>query len=118
MATIQEHEVRENTEFDEAKVLQLLEKEAGKFKESSEAFAKAGREDQAAHMKACSELIQGLLPAKLEADAYPALVDDAVAATGASSMRDMGGVMAFLKKEHGAALDMKIASAAVKAKLG
>jgi len=57
LATIQENETRENAEFDEAKVLQLLEKEAGKFKESSEAYAKAGREEQAAHMKTCSELI-------------------------------------------------------------
>jgi len=53
----------------------------------------------------------------LDAEAYPALVEAAVEATGASSMREMGAVMAFLKKEHGSALDMKIASAAVKAKL-
>ena len=46
------------------------------------------------------------------------MVAKAIAETGASSMKEMGLVMAALKKEHGTALDMKIASAQVKAALG
>jgi uncharacterized protein len=118
LAAIQESEVRENKEFDEAKQIQVVEKEAGKFVESSESFAKAGRDEKAAELKQCADLLTALLPTKLDESAYPELVAKAISATGASNVRDMGQVMAALKQEHGAALDMKIASAQVKAALG
>ncbi|MBC2608171.1 GatB/YqeY domain-containing protein [Pelagicoccus albus] len=118
LAAIQEGEVRANEDFSEAKATAVVEKEAGKFSESAAAFAKVGREDKAKEIEACAELLRDLLPAKLEADAYPKLVADAVESTGATSMRDMGAVMAKLKADHGTALDMKIASAEVKKVLG
>jgi hypothetical protein len=114
LAAIQEGEVRANTDYDEAKILSVVEKEAGKFTESAEAFEKAGRPEEVVKLRKCAELLRALLPAKLEASAYPLLVSDAIAATGASSMRDMGKVMGKLKGDIGAALDMKIASAEVK----
>ena len=117
LAAIQESEVRENKEFDEARQIQVVEKEAGKFAESSDAFAKAGRADKSDELKRCAGLLQALLPAKLDPSAYPELVAKAIAAAGASSMRDMGRVMAALKSEHGAALDMKIVSQEVKSAL-
>ncbi|MBK1878119.1 GatB/YqeY domain-containing protein [Pelagicoccus mobilis] len=118
LAAIQEGEVRANEDFAEAKVLAVVEKEAGKFAESAAAFAKVGRDDKADEIAACADLLKALLPAKLEADQYPQLVADAVEATGASSMRDMGAVMAKLKSDNGPALDMKLASAEVKKVLG
>ncbi|EDY80568.1 hypothetical protein VDG1235_182 [Verrucomicrobiia bacterium DG1235] len=118
LAAIQEGEVRANEDFNEAKVISVIEKEAGKFAESAAAFEKAGRADKVADIAKCSELLKELLPAKLEVDAYPKLVADAVEATGASSMRDMGAVMAKLKAEVGPALDMKLASTEVKKVLG
>ncbi len=118
LAAIQEGEVRANEDFSEAKVLSVVEKEAGKFAESAAAFEKAGREDKAAEIAQRADLLEALLPAKLEADAYPKLIADAVEATGASSMRDMGAVMAKLKADIGSALDMKLASAEVKKVLG
>lgn len=118
VAAIQEGEVRANMDFDEAKVIAVVEKEAGKFAESAEAFEKAGRADEVTRLSKCAELLKELLPAKLDAAAYSELVAGAIAATGASSMRDMGQVMGKLKGEHGAALDMKIASAEVKKALG
>lgn len=118
LAAIQESEVRENQEFEEAKQIQVVEKEAGKFVESSESFTKAGRDDKAAELGRCADLLKALLPSKLDESAYPDLVAQAIEATGASSMREMGQVMAALKAEHGAALDMKLASRQVKAALG
>lgn len=118
LAAIQEGEVRANEDFSEAKILSVVEKEAGKFAESAAAFAKADREDKADEISERAELLQALLPAKLEADAYPKLVADAVEAVGASSMRDMGAVMSKLKAEAGPSLDMKLASAEVKKVLG
>ena len=117
LAAIQEGEVRANKDFDEAQQIQVVQKEAGKFKESAEAFAKASRDDKAGALNQCVELLTALLPAKLEESAYPELVAKAIEATVASSMKEMGIVMGQLKKEHGAALDMKIASAQVKAAL-
>lgn len=114
LAAIQEGEVRANTDFDEAKIIAVVEKEAGKFNESADAFEKAGRDDKAEAIRKCAELLEELLPAKLDEGAYPKIVSDAIAAAGASSMREMGAVMAMLKNEHGAALDMKLASAEVK----
>lgn len=118
LAAIQEGEVRANADFDDAKMLSVVEKEAGKFAESAEAFAKAGRDEKVAELRRCSELLQDLLPKKLEAASYPKIVGDAIAATGATTMRDMGAVMAKLKAEFGPALDMKLASAEVKNALG
>lgn len=117
LAAIQEGEVRENKDFDDAKVLSVVEKEAGKFRESADAFAKAGRAEQATEIGKCADFIEALLPTKLEESAYPELVAKAIAAVGAAEMRDMGKVMGHLKKEVGSALDMKIASAQVKAAL-
>jgi len=118
LAAIQEGEVRANEDFSSAKQLAVVEKESGKFAESAEAFLKAGRSEKAAELRSCSDLLKGLLPKKLDPEAYPKLVADAVEATGASSMRDMGAVMANLKSGHGAALDMRLASAEVKKVLG
>ena len=118
LAAIQEGELRENTEYDEVKQLAVLEKEAGKFTESSQSFDQAGRPEKANHLQRCADLLKALLPAKLEVEAYSDLVGNAIEATGATTMRDMGRVMAALKREHGAALDMKIASQRVKAALG
>ena len=117
VAAIQESEVRENKDFDEAKQMAIVEKEVAKFSESSESFAKAGRLEKADELKECANVLASLLPEKLNADAYPALVREAIEQTGASSLKEMGQVMAILKQKHGAALDMKLASQQVKAAL-
>ena len=118
LAAIQEGEVRANQDFDEAKMVAVVEKEAGKFKESAEAFSKAGRHEQAKELQECADLLSALLPPKLEEEVYPKLVSQAIASTDATSMKEMGLVMAALKKEYGSALDMRLASAAVKEALG
>ena len=117
LAAIQEGEVRANKDFDEAGQIQVVQKEAGKFKESADSFAKAGRDEKADELNQCVALLTALLPARLDESAYPELIAKAIEATGASSMKEMGQVMGHLKKEHGAALDMKLASAQVKAAL-
>ena len=100
VAAIQENEVRENRDFDEAKQIQVVEKEAGKFIESSDSFAKAGRDEKAAELKQCADLLVALLPAKLDEAAYPDLVAKAIEATGATGMKEMGQVMGILKSRH------------------
>jgi len=74
-------------------VLRVLTREAGKRREAAEAFSAAGRSDQAAAERAEGDVLAGYLPAQLSDDELAALVDAAIAETGASGMASMGQVM-------------------------
>jgi uncharacterized protein YqeY len=65
-------------------------------RESVEAFEKGGRAELAAREQSEIELLQGYLPQALTEDEVGALIDEAVAATGATSARDLGKVMGWL----------------------
>ena len=73
--------------------LQLLATQAKRRSESIEAYGKGGREDLVTSEREELEVIQGYLPEPLTADQVRELVAEAIAATGASGMRDMGKVM-------------------------
>ena len=77
-------------------VLRVLTREARKRREAAEAFSAAGRGDQAAAERAEGEVLAGYLPAQLGDDELAALVDGAIAESGASSMAGMGSVMKLL----------------------
>lgn len=81
-------------------------------------FRQGGREDLALKEEAEIAVITKFLPAQMDAAAVAAAVDAAITETGASSIREMGRVMAALKARHGAVLDMAAAGAVVKARLG
>jgi hypothetical protein len=74
-------------------VLKVLTREARKRREAAEAFSAAGRSDQAAAERAEGDVLAGYLPAQLSDDELAALVDAAMAETGASGMAAMGQVM-------------------------
>jgi hypothetical protein len=74
-------------------IVKVLTREAKKRREAAEAFSAAGRADQAAAERAEGEVLAGYLPAQLGDDELAALVDAAIAATGASGMAGMGQVM-------------------------
>ena len=74
-------------------IVRVLTREARKRKEAAEAFSAAGRDDQAAAERAEGEILAGYLPAQLSDDELAALVDAAIAETGASGMASMGLVM-------------------------
>jgi uncharacterized protein YqeY len=74
-------------------VLKVLTREARKRREAAEAFIAAGRSDQAAAERAEGDVLAGYLPAQLSDDELAALVDAAIAETGASGMAAMGQVM-------------------------
>ena len=80
-------------------------------------YRQGGREELAAKEEAEIAVISEFLPQTLEGEALEAAIKEAVAATGAASAKDMGKVIGALKAKHGAALDMAVASAAVKAAL-
>ncbi len=74
-------------------VMKVLTREAKKRREAAEAFGAAGRDAQAAAERAEGEVLAGYLPVQLSDEELSALVDEAIADTGASGMAGMGQVM-------------------------
>jgi len=80
-------------ELTDDEVVKVLTREARKRREAAEAFSAAGRSDQAAAERAEGDVLAGYLPAQLSDDELAALVDAAIAETGASGMAGLGQVM-------------------------
>jgi uncharacterized protein len=74
-------------------IVKVLTREARKRREAAEAFSAAGRGDQAAAERAEGDVLAGYLPAQLSDQELAALVDAAIAETGAVGMASMGQVM-------------------------
>ncbi len=91
--TAEEVSGAEARELSDDEVQAVLRREAKKRREAAEAFAAAGREQQAARERAEGEVLAGYLPAQLEDADLAAIVADVVTTTGASGMKDMGRVM-------------------------
>ena len=89
-------EKRERRELGDEDVVVILTREVKTRRESVEAFRKGGREDLAAKEEAEIAILTDYLPEQLDDAAIEALVGQAVAATGASSARDLGKVMGWL----------------------
>ncbi len=86
-------------------------------RESIEQFAKGDREDLVAIERAEIEVLDTYLPEPLSADELAALVDEAIQATGAEGIRDMGKVMGQIKAKASGRADMGAVSAIVKERL-
>ena len=103
------------TDDEVLKVLNTLVKQR---KDSYEQFANSGRDELAAKEKAELEVLEEYMPQNATEDEIGKAVDEAIGETGASSMRDMGAVMAAVKEKlAGKTVDGKIASEIVKKKL-
>lgn len=115
MAAIKQREVDERIELDDTQVLAVLDKMVKQRRDSIEQYNKAAREELAAKEQAEVDIIQEYMPAELSDEELDKLVQDAVAAAGASSMQDMGKVMAQLKPKVQGRADMGKVSQKVKA---
>jgi len=89
-------EKRDHRELGDDDIAAILTREVKTRRESIEAFRKGGREDLAAKEEAEIAILAEYLPEQLDDAAMTALVDEAIAATGASNARDMGKVMGWL----------------------
>lgn len=103
---------------DEAGIIAMLRGMAKSRAESVTMYRQGGREELAAKEEAEIAVIESFLPQQLDDAAMAAAVDAAVAETGATSIKEMGKVMAALKGKHAAVLDMAKAGPMVKARLG
>ena len=117
LAAIKQREVDERIELDDVQTLAVLEKMLKQRRDSVSQYAAAGREDLADVERAEMVVIEAYLPAQLDSAELDALIAAAIAATGASSPRDMGKVMAAVKEQAAGRADMAQVSARIKAKL-
>ncbi len=120
-AKIKDRDIEERTSSkptpDDELVVSVLQKMAKQRRESIEMYVIGGRDELAAVERAELAVIEEFLPQMLsEADTIAA-IEAIKAETGASTIKDMGTVMAELKARHGAVLDGKLASGLVKAAL-
>jgi uncharacterized protein YqeY len=99
-------------------VLSVLEKMIKQRKESVVQFQAGNRPDLVEKESAEITLLQGYLPSPLSDTEIDALIQDAIAATGAASIKDMGKVMAVIKGKAQGRADMAAVGAKIKAKLG
>lgn len=118
MAAYKQREIDEQIELDDAGIVGVLQKMTKQRRDSIEQYRAAGREDLADQERYELEIIATYLPEALDDSAVAAAIDAAVAELGATSMRDMGKVMALLKSRLEGRADMAAVSATVKARLG
>jgi hypothetical protein len=97
--------------------LQVLQRERKRRVESERAFREAGRVEQADRESAELAVLEALLPEPLSEDELEAIVDDAIAETGATSLRDLGRVMADVMPQVAGRVDGSVVSQLVREKL-
>ena len=103
---------------DDVLVTEVLQKMIKQRRESITLYEQGGRQELADAEKAEVAVIEQFLPTQMSEEETNAAIDAIIAETGASSVKDMGRVMAALKERHAAQLDMSKASGLVKARLG
>jgi uncharacterized protein YqeY len=110
-------EVDERIELDDARVLTVLDKMNKQRRDSLKQFEAAGREDLAEQERFELTVIADFLPTALTEDEINDLITQAIAATGAESMKDMGKVMGILKPQLQGRADVGAVSGLIKKKL-
>jgi hypothetical protein len=117
-AAIKQREVDERITLDDTQVLSVLEKMIKQRKESLVQFQAGNRQDLVEKESAEITLLQSYLPSQLSDAELDALISEAIKATGAASIKDMGKVMGIIKGKAQGRADMAAVGAKIKAKLG
>jgi hypothetical protein len=102
---------------DDQLVIEVLQKMMKKRRESADIYRKNGREDRAGIEESEIRVIEGFLPKQLSDSEAETKIREIIGETGASSMKDMGRVMALVKERLGASIEPARASGMVKAAL-
>lgn len=117
-AAIKQREIDERIVLDDAQVVAVVEKLIKQRREAATQYEAGNRPDLAAKELAEIVLLQAYLPEPLSEAELDALIEGALAETGAASIKDMGRIMAALKPVIQGRADMAIVSARVKGRLG
>ena len=117
-SAIKQREVDERITLDDTQVLSVLEKMIKQRKESVAQFQAGNRPDLVEKETGEITLLQTYLPSQLSDAELDALIGEAITATGAASIKDMGKVMGIIKGKAQGRADMAAVGAKIKAKLG
>lgn len=117
LAAVQQREVDERTELTDSDVLSVIEKTLKQRRESIVQFEAAKRQDLADGEKFEVSILQAYMPQPLSEVEVQSAVAEAVAATGAAGVKDIGKVMAVLKPRLAGRADMGKVSTLVKSRL-
>ena len=117
-AAIKQREVDERITLDDAQVTSVVEKMVKQRREAIAQFESGGRADLVAKENAEIATLQAYLPAQLTEAEIDALIAEAIAQTGAASVKDMGKVMGIVKGQAAGKADMGAVGARIKARLG
>jgi uncharacterized protein YqeY len=117
-AAIKQIEVDQRIELDDAAVLTVLDKMVKQRRDSVEQFQKGNRNDLADIELAEIVVLEDYLPEQLSDEELDAMINEAISATGAETIRDMGKVMGQIKAKAAGRADMGAVGAKVKARLG
>jgi len=117
-AAIKQREVDERIELDDTQVLAVLDKMLKQRRDSLSQYEAAGRQDLADQEGYEIEVCQGYMPAAMGEDEIAAVITEALGATGAASMKDMGRVMGLVRPKVQGRADMVQVSALIKQRLG
>jgi hypothetical protein len=118
LAAIKQIEIDQRIELDDAAVLTVLGKMVKQRRDSIEQFQNGNRQDLADIEIAEIAVLDTYLPEQLSDTEVDKIVDDAIADTGAESIRDMGKVMGAVKAKAEGRADMALVGAKVKSILG
>jgi hypothetical protein len=118
LAAIKQREVDERISLDDTQVLAVLEKMVKQRKEAITQFESGGRADLVAKEQSELGVLQAYLPAQMSDAELDALIAEAIASSGAASVKDMGKVMAVVKPKAQGRADMGEVSARIRQKLG
>ena len=117
LAAVKQVEVDERIELDDTRVLAVLDKMAKQRRESIAQYSEAGRDDLVAVEQAEIDIIQQYLPEALTEAEINELVEQSIASTGASTMKDMGKLMGELRPKLQGRADMGKVSQLIKSRL-
>jgi hypothetical protein len=117
-AAIQRREVDERIQLDDTQVIAVIEKLVKQGRESIEQYVKGGRRELADKESGEIAIFQTYLPQQLSDAEIDKFIAEAIAATGAASVKDMGKVMGVLKPKLQGRADMGQVGGKIKAKLG
>lgn len=117
LAEIKKVEVDERIDPDDTRILSLLDKMIKQRRESVKQYEAGNREDLAAIERAEIVVLQEFMPSALSDDEIKAIIQAALASTGATGVQDMGKVMAAVKPQVAGRADMSAVSLLIKAQL-
>jgi len=116
-AAIKKQEVDTRVDLDDTAVIAILANQVKQRKDSIDQFRKGGREDLATKEESELKILQAYLPAQLGEAELGAMVEAAIKETGATGMKDMGGVIKAVMAKAAGGAEGSVVSALVKKKL-